>query len=163
MIVVSNASPLAALAAAGQAQLLARLYERVLIPESVWHEVIEKGKDKPGIAELSQADWLERRTAANAELVQALQENLDLGESEAIALALETRADLLLMDERLGRRTAARLGLKVIGVIGILVEAKHKKFIPAIKPVLDRLRDELGFWLSDELYEQVLEDEGETE
>ncbi len=163
MIVVSNSSPLAALAAVHQAQLLPQLYERVLIPETVWHEVIEKGREKPGVAELSKAAWLERRTVENKNMVQALQENLDPGESEAIALALQVRADLLLMDERLGRRTAERLGLKVVGVVGILVEAKHRALLSAIKPVLDKLRDEIGFWLSDTLYNQVLHDEGEAE
>ena len=162
MIVVSNSSPLVALAAVNQARLLQKLYERVLVPEAVWQEVIEQGANKPGTAELSQANWLERRAVTDKTLVMALQDSLDLGESEAIALALDARADLLLMDERLGRRAAQRLGLRVTGVLSVLVEAKHKDQLSAIKPVLDQLRDEVGFRLSEALYQQVLEDEGET-
>jgi len=162
VIVVSNSSPLAALAAVNQTRLLQKLYERVLVPEAVWQEVIEQGVNKPGIAELSRANWLERRPVTDKTLVMALQDSLDLGESEAIALALDVGADLLLMDERLGRRAAQRLGLRVTGVLGVLIEAKHKSLLPAVKPVLDQLRDEVGFRLSEVLYQQVLEDEGEA-
>ena len=97
----------------------------------------------------------------NRELVRALQQELDAGEAEAIALALETGAELLLMDERLGRETAAHLGLRYVGVIGVLVEAKHKGLVSALKPQLDALRDVAGFRVSGGLYRRVLQDEGE--
>lgn len=90
-----------------------------------------------------------------------LRQELGAGEAEAIVLAIEAQADLLLMDERLGRETARHLGVRYIGLIGILCEAKHKRLIPTVKPYLDVLRDLAGFRISDVLYQRVLQDEGE--
>ncbi|HDH09460.1 MAG TPA: DUF3368 domain-containing protein, partial [Chloroflexi bacterium] len=75
---------------------------------------------------------------------------------------IETKAELLLMDERLGRETARHLGLRYTGLIGVLIEAKHKGLISKIKPHLDALRDMAGFRVSDALYIRVLQDEGEA-
>jgi len=107
------------------------------------------------------ADWIERRQVANRSLVQALQRDLDPGEAEAIALAVEVSADLLLMDERLGRDVARHLGLRPMGVIGLLIEAKRRKRLQAVKPLLDTLRDRSGFRISEQLYARVLADTGE--
>lgn len=71
------------------------------------------------------------------------------------------QADLLLMDERRGREVARHLGIAVTGLIGLLVEANHKGLIEAIRPLLDALRDEAGFRISQVLYDQVLQDAGE--
>lgn len=102
------------------------------------------------------------KPVANRQLVQALQQELDHGESEAIALAVEENADLLLMDERIGRESARHLGLRHTGLIGILIEAKSKRAISGIRPLLDALRDIAGFRLSEELYEWVLQDQEES-
>lgn len=98
---------------------------------------------------------------SNRPLAVALQRDLDAGEAEAIALAVETNADLLLMDERLGREEANNLGLNCIGLIGVLIAAKRKGLVAEIKPLLDALRDVAGFWISGALYRRVLRDEGE--
>jgi predicted nucleic acid-binding protein len=93
--------------------------------------------------------------------VTVLQMELDVGEAEAIALAKELAADLLLMDGRRGRDIAARLGLRVIGLLGVLIEAKHRGMIPAVKPILDDLKAKAGFWVSQQLYARVLQAAGE--
>ncbi|HUU41202.1 MAG TPA: DUF3368 domain-containing protein, partial [Desulfatiglandales bacterium] len=98
----------------------------------------------------------------NRQLTQALKQELDAGEAEAIALALEIGADLLLMDENLGREVARHLGLRYTGLIGVLIEAKRKGFITAVKPCLDQLRDIAGFRLSEVLYARVLRDQEES-
>ena len=98
---------------------------------------------------------------SNRPLVEALRQHLGAGEAEAIALALEGGAELLLMDERLGREAARRVGVRVVGVAGVLLEAKRKRLIPAIKPYLDLLRDVTGFRLGDDVYAQILRDAGE--
>jgi len=89
-------------------------------------------------------------------------QELDAGEAESIALALEIGADLLLMDEHLGREVARHLGVRYTGLIGVLIEGKRKGLITSIKPYLDQLRDIAGFRLSEVLYAKVLRDEKES-
>ena len=97
MSIVSNASPLINLARIGRLELLHKLYGEICIPEAVWHEVVIAGAGLPGATLVAAATWIKRHTVVNAVLVRALQQDLDAGESEAIALALELEADLLLM------------------------------------------------------------------
>ena len=162
MKIVSNSSPLINLARIGKLGLLRDLYNELIIPEAVWHEVVVKGAGQPGADEVESADWIQRQAARNKELVQALRQDLDAGEAEAIALSLEIGADLLLMDEHLGRDTARHLDMRYIGLIGALVEAKRRGLIPAVKPNLDALRDIAGFRVEDALYARVLKVEGEA-
>lgn len=90
-----------------------------------------------------------------------MQQDLDRGEAEAIALAVEEEADLLLMDERIGRESANHLGLRYAGLVGVLIEAKSKALVREVKPLLDALRDVAGFRLSQDLYARVLKDQQE--
>ena len=161
MIAVSNASPLINLARIGRLDLLPKLYGGLIVPEAVWQELVVQGEGHPGAESLRAADWIETRVVANRPLVRALQQELDAGEAEAIALALQEEADLLLMDERLGGEAAHHLGLRYVGLVGVLIEAKRKGLIPAIKPCLKALRDKAGFRVADDLYARVLQDERE--
>jgi predicted nucleic acid-binding protein len=161
MSAVSNASPLINLARIGQLDLLRAVYGEIWIPEAVRREVVEEGAGQSGAQEVQVADWIKTQIITNRPLVQALGRDLDPGEAEAIVLALESDADVLLMDERLGREAARHLGVRVTGLIGLFVEAKHRGLISAIKPCLDALRDQAGFRIRQALYEQVLHDAGE--
>jgi len=86
----------------------------------------------------------------------ALCQDLDLGEAESITLALELKADLILMDERDGRHRAIQLGLKPVGVVGVLLTAKARGNVTEVRPLLDALRQQAGFYLGDSLYKEVL-------
>jgi predicted nucleic acid-binding protein len=161
MSVVSNASPLINLALIGQLDLLRQLYGELVIPDAVWREVVLEGAGQPGAKEVEAAAWIRVQSVANRELVQALRQELDAGEAEAIALALQIEAELLLMDERLGRETAAHMGVGCVGLIGVLIEAKRRGVVNHIRPLLDTLQNAAGFWITEELYQRVLRDEGE--
>jgi len=161
MSVVSNASPLINLARIGKLDLLRQLYGELFIPEAVWQEVVTDGVGQPGAAEVKTATWIKVQSVTNTLLVRALRQELDAGEAEAIVLALEMESELLLMDERLGREVARHLGLRYIGLIGVLIEAKHKGVLSAVRHHLDELRDVAGFRIRDALYVRVLQDEGE--
>lgn len=162
MKVVSNASPLINLVRIGQLALLPRIFGRLLIPDAVWQEVVIDGRSQPGAEEIRLADWIERKSVMNHHLVHSLRQELDPGEAEAIALAIEVNADWLLMDERLGRQTAQHFGLERIGIIGILRIAKQRGYITALRPFLVALRDVAGFHISSSLWQQALHDAGEA-
>lgn len=162
MRIVSNASPLINLARIGKLDLLRELYGELIIPEAVWHEVVVEGAGQPGADQVKASHWIKSQAVTNRQLQQALRQELDAGEAEAIALAVELNAELLLMDEHLGREVARHLGLRYTGLIGVLIEAKHKGITGSVKPQLDSLRDIAGLHISDTLYLRILKDEGET-
>jgi hypothetical protein len=155
VIVVSNTSPITNLAAISQLPLLQQLYETIIIPQAVYDEIVA------GSIEVQTELWIQTQQVANYALVTALQLELDWGEAEAIALAIELKADLLLLDERRGRTVASRFGLKFTGILGVLIEAKHKGAISAVKPVLDSLILTAGFWVTEPLYSRVIQTAGE--
>jgi predicted nucleic acid-binding protein len=161
MSVVSDASPIIHLARIGQLDLLRHLYGEVCVPKAVWEELVVKGKGQTGAKKIRQAKWIKQKEVSKHLLVKALRRELDAGEAEAIALAIEVGAELLLMDDKIGRRVAQFLNVPCIGTVGVLMEAKAKGLVFAIKPILDALRAS-GFYLSNELYERVLEDAGEA-
>ncbi|MGD8244908.1 MAG: DUF3368 domain-containing protein [Anaerolineae bacterium] len=163
MIVVSNTSPVTNLAAIGQFDLLRRLYTRLHIAESVWDELNARGLPWPGSKLVAAADWVERHAVKNEPLVAALRRDLDHGEAESIALALELEANLVLMDEREGRHAAQRMGLQVVGVVGVLLEARARGAIGTVRPQLDGLRQKAGFYLSETVYRRALVLPGESE
>ena len=157
MIVVSNTSPLTNLAAIGQFTLLRDLYSQLHIANGVWAELNAYGQVWPGTIEVGNADWITRAPVENAPLTATLRRDLDRGEAESIALALTLNAELLLLDEKDGRHAAQRLGLRVLGTLGILLEAKQKGLLPAIHPLLDALRQKAGFYVSNRVYHHLLE------
>lgn len=159
MIVISDTSAITNLAAIQYLQLLPQLYNQITIPEAVYRELAEIDPPVPGTLEVQMASWLEVRQVVNRNVVERLQVEvrLDPGESEAIALALELNADLLLIDERRGRAEANRLGVRITGLLGILVEAKQKKLIVNVKPLMDSLIATSDFRVSSALYRQILD------
>ncbi|ARI81886.1 DUF3368 domain-containing protein [Microcystis aeruginosa] len=156
MIVVSDTSALANLAIIDHLWLLESIYQTVIIPDVVARELTEASN--PLIPAILQSGWIQPQPLTNSELVNQLQQErgLDAGEANAIALALELQADDLLIDERLGRQEALRLGLSIIGILGILLVAKQRSLIPQVQPVMDTLISQAGFRVSPQLYQRVL-------
>lgn len=157
MIIVSDTSPINNLAAINQLYLLQQLYDTVIIPEAVYRELTDPNFPVAGATEVQTLAWIQTRSVSDRTVIQAFSNELDLGESEAIALALELKADQLLIDERRGRLMAARLSLNYTGILGILVEAKAKGLITSVKPLMDALINQAGFWITESLYNNVLQ------
>jgi predicted nucleic acid-binding protein len=155
ILVVSDTSPIRALAHLGLIEVLKSLYPTVLIPPAVARELKEAGIDNI----ISKYFFVQSPT--NLELVEQLKLRLDEGESEAIALALDVKADFLLIDERHGRNVAAELGVRHSGVVAVLIEARQAKLISSVRECLDKLRNELNFFLGDDVVRIALKAAGE--
>ena len=160
MIIISDTSPIINLAAIDQVELLHALYEEIIVPPAVYDEITVKGEGQSG-SDLIQYRWIKMSEFSNTNFAEALKLELDDGEAEAIALAVELKSDLLLMDERKGRSIAEKFDLKYIGLLGILIEAKEKKHIKQVKPHLDALISKAGFWIKPKLYKLILKTAGE--
>lgn len=161
MIVVADAGPLIYLGAIGRLELLPALYERVVVPRLVFDEVVVAGDGLPGSAEVAAATWIDvTDTEVSGSVFQALREELDPGESAALAHAVEARADLVLVDDRRARLAAARLGLTTRGTVGVLIEGKRRGKLGEVGPLLDELL-RAGIWLSPEVLRVVLDQAGE--
>jgi predicted nucleic acid-binding protein len=164
LIVISDSSPLIALSAVGRLDLLRALYQRIVVPEAVLAEVAREGEDRPGAKEVLAATWIEVRRVEDTSLVNVLLSEIDRGESEAIALAASASEPdvILLIDERRGRAVATRMGIRIVGAVGIISEAKARGLIPSVREVLDSLVADPTFRLSRHLYDEVLKDAGEA-
>lgn len=126
MPIVSNTSPISNLAKVGQLNLIQQIYGKILIPTAVCEELLDERAGETVITAVQSATWLEIRPVQKQELVNELQSRVNIGEAEAIALAVEVNATRLLIDERLGRQAAAERGVKITGVLGILLMANDR-------------------------------------
>ena len=158
MVVVADTSPLIYLSRVGALDLLHVLFGEVVVPRAVWTEVVEQRTAAPGLDALKRADWLR---VVDHEW-PALDLGLDPGETAAIWLAESLNADLLLIDERGGRRVAEARGLAVRGTLGVLVQARRTGALPALRPVLETLVAD-GFRISPALIREALGAVGEID
>jgi predicted nucleic acid-binding protein len=153
--VVCDASTLIALARIGQLDILVKIEAQVVIPMAVYEEVVVKGAGKPGSDEIRQASWIETREVSDRDVVAQFRTVLGAGESEVIALAKESDADLIILDDEDARDAALSEGLNVVGLLAFLVLAKEEEIIDQVRPLLDALRRQ-GFFISDDLYHHIL-------
>lgn len=136
--------------------LLPDLYGTVVIPKTVWQEMLVLEKLGHDISELTHAAWLDIQSPLTSSIPFLLNDDLDPGEAEAIALAKEIGAELLIMDEKSGRVVAQREGLSIIGTLGILLEAKRQKHLDLVAPVMLDLQTKARFRISPALFQEVL-------
>ena len=163
MRVVSDTSPLSNLAIIGRLPLVFEQFGAVMVPEAVSGEVarLTHRFGQEALSEVRHNGLLNVVAIRDRVAADLLSAQLDRGEAEAIALAAEIRADWLLIDERAGRLFARRAGLRVTGVLGILIRAKMEGRIPLIKPELDALRSEARFFVGHDLERDLLAAAGE--
>lgn len=161
MIVVADSSPLIYLSALGRLDLLRELYGRVLVPRAVFDEVVVAGAGEAGSREVASALWIEVRDVVFNMFLTDLESRLDPGEAAAIVLALDLRAELLLIDDRAGRREAAAIGLRLHGTLGVLVHARRCGLLTALGPEISALVT-AGFRISERAKADVLALVGES-
>jgi uncharacterized protein len=154
MIVVSDTSAITSLVKIGRLDLLHEIFGGVLIPRAVRAEL--------DVVHLELPAWVQERPVHDRALVSQLAVHLDFGESEAIALALETGSDFLLIDEKLGREVALEHGIEIIGVIGVALIAKQRGLIDSVGVFMAQLKAQASFRLSADLEWRILRDSGEA-
>jgi predicted nucleic acid-binding protein len=153
--VVSDSTPLIALARINRFHLLQELFGKLIIPSAVYSEVVTASKGRVGSEELKNSDWIQCCEVINRDLVTFLKISLDEGEAEAIALAQEISADLLLMDDGDGRHISESVGIKITGTVGLLLRYYQGKPQEG-KKALDELLAQ-GFRLNKAVYAKILE------
>ena len=153
-LVVSDTSPLLNLALIDRLDLLRAQFPEIVVPRQVWDELTEGEEGLEALRELRDDTLLDIVEVERSDLFVEIVHELDLGETAAICDAVEHAADLVLLDERDGRRVARRHDLDVTGVIGVLLRAATTGELD-LENELDALR-EAGFWISDDLYSRVL-------
>ena len=163
MVAASDTSPISNLALIGRLELLRVQFREVWIPGAVKRELdrLPSPEGRASIQQAMQAGWLRCRDIANAPLAAVLANDLDEGEAEAIALATEIPADVLLIDEKDGRALARQAGAPVRGVLGILIRTKAMGSVSSVKPEIEALRRLAGFFVATNLEEEVLRSIGE--
>ncbi len=150
--VVADASVLIALAQIDQLWLLEKLFGNVIIPPAV---ALEVAPSLPSIPR-----WIETRLLERPLPPRVVAADLDAGETEAIALALELKAERVILDDLPARRLAQALRIGIVGTAGVLFMAKQHRLIPGVRTPLDALRA-AGFRLRQDVYQEILRATGE--
>ncbi|MBI5215726.1 MAG: DUF3368 domain-containing protein [Ignavibacteriae bacterium] len=156
MIVVSDTTPISSLFRIHHLHLLHALFENVVIPSAVMEELLQLRRWGYDLREISSSSWIEVKSVSDNEYLYQLKLILDDGEAEAIALAKELHAELLLTDEMKGRTVAKREGLQIVGTLGILLRSKQVGLLSDVRQPLDFLIREANFRISDSLYQEIL-------
>lgn len=148
MIVVSDTTAISNLLQIGRDHLLPDLFGSVLIPPAV--------RDELQVCHTKLPKWLEVMEVAASHQKEAFRKRLHPGEAEALALALQVRPDWILLDDSDGRRAAKEEGLPVLGLMGVLLLAKKQGLLTEVKPLMLQLLQDAGFYLSHEVWAEVL-------
>lgn len=148
-VIISDTSCLIILTKIGEIDLLRQLYKTVTITQDI---LLEYGENLPV--------WFEVQQVKDHYKQQLLEMQINKGEASAIALALETSDNIVILDDWKARKLAERLGISVTGTLGVIIKAKNTGFIPTIKPYLDKIR-ETNFRISEELEEIALKEANE--
>ena len=158
MPVVSNTSPLLNLAIINKLYLIHEQFGDIFIPSAVLAElrVDEKLPGSEILSDAIKSGWIQLKELKNHAMVEILCRDLDRGEAEAIVLALELNSKWLLLDERDARKIGKSLGLRVTGILGILLRAVKDQKLSSIEPVIDKLITQCGFRISDNLKAEIL-------
>jgi predicted nucleic acid-binding protein len=156
MIAVSNTTPLRYLIAIGQENLLGQLFTKVFVPAAVHEELTEaRTPDIVRSRILSLPAWFEVLGVRESDASE-FPVKLHRGEREAILLAESLRADVLLIDEQIGRSIAIGRNLPLSGTLGVLERADTMGLVANLPEVLKQLKAS-GFFIADPLEQKLLQ------
>ena len=141
MIVVSDATPITTLLKAGEAELLQKLFGSVIIPRAVADELLAFHEQIPPFVAVQDV-------TQPGQILPGI-EKLGAGETQAIQLAKEADAEILITDDRKARAVAMSLGLKCTGLLGLLVHAKQRNLLSSVRAMIDLLEKKGGLYLSE--------------
>lgn len=159
-MIVADTGPIIAFARIRRLNLLRQVIEELVIPNAVYDDLVVKGKGRPGAAEVERGEWIHRKAVTDQAAVAQLPRVLHPGEREAIVLAQELGAQLLI-DEKRGRKIAAERGLEVFGSLRVLAEAKRMGLIELAKPLVEAMLA-AEYWIDEELISPFLQEVGEA-
>lgn len=160
-MIISNSTPLINFSAIHRLDILESLFNTIYIPKAVERELFPKGIPFPGNEDLRNSSFIKVSEIKNTLLYHSFRTDLDAGEAEAIILAIEQKAGLLILDELKARSVADHYDIPFTGSIGCLVEAKKKGIISAIRPLMDQMKSDASFWINKKLYHQISKDNDE--
>lgn len=158
-VIISNTTPIFYLHRVGYLELLRKLYDEVIVPNAVIEELEEGKKQGEDVPEINNYQWIKVRKIQVPSRINLIPD-LGKGESEVLAMGLDEKQHLLIIDDKLAREIAKLHDLKFTGTAGVLLKSKSNGYITEIKPIIGRLR-EAGFFLSQELFEYILAQAGE--
>ena len=148
-IIIADSSCLIALSNIGELQILQQVYQQITITPEIENEFGE-----------AILDWIIIEEVTDKKKIEILELELDKGESSAIALAIEKENSLLVIDEKKGRNVAKKMGIKITGILGVIIKAKEIGLIKKITPLIEKL-EKVDFRISKTLKEKILRRVGE--
>jgi predicted nucleic acid-binding protein len=153
--VISNSSPIIHLGKINQLHLLKDLFGEILIPKAVHEECVVQGKNRPEVDAIVEADWLKVHETTDKNLIKLLRSEIDQGEAESIALAIQIQAGLILLDDSEAREKARLYDLPICGTLGVLLRAKLNGKLSSLSTALTDLQAS-GFWIQNNLVDRLL-------
>lgn len=156
MVVLANSTPLIYLSKMGELSLLKSLFAEIIVANKVFEEVVVQGAGRPGSDEVQKADWIKTKTVTDQVAVSKLQhdELLGAGEAETLILAQELKADLTLIDDRKARRVAARMKVKRIGTLAMILMAYRKGLIQDLSSILKKAQQK-AFRINQRIFDRL--------
>lgn len=148
MRIVCDSSAIIALERIKHLWILEKLAEEIFIPPAVNKEIMSKKN-------FNLPSCFKIKAAENKFYVEEHRQHLHMGEIEAIALAREIKADLIILDDKMARKFAEKEGLRVSGLLALLIKAKEKGIVKQIKPIVDALKVN-GFFVREDVYAEIM-------
>ncbi len=158
-MIIADAGPIIGFARIGRLDLLRQVVGELVIPDAVYEELVSRGRQRPGAAEVERGGWIQSKPVTDQAAVAQLPVALHAGEREAIVLAQELNAQLLI-DEQRGQNIATMRRLEVIGALRVLAEAKQLGVIDRARPLVNALLA-AGYWIDEALLPPFFQEIGE--